>query len=41
MLAQLREGKKIVEIAQEQGISRGELIEELVELAQDSLFYTA
>jgi len=37
MLAQLKEGKKIVEIAQGQNISRDELLEALTERAQDRL----
>jgi len=37
MLAELKEGKKIAEIAEEQGISQNELLEALTELAQDRL----
>ena len=37
LLAQLKEGKKIVEIAQEQGISRDELLKALTDRAQDRL----
>lgn len=37
LFTQLKEGKKIVEIAQEQGISRDELLEALIEPAQDRL----
>lgn len=37
LLSQLKEGKKIVEIAQEQGVSRDELLESLIDRAQDRL----
>jgi len=37
MLAELKEGNKIAEIAKEQGISQNELLEELTQLAQDRL----
>ena len=37
LLARLKEGKKIVEIAQEQGIGRDELLESLMERVQDRL----
>lgn len=37
MLAQLKEGKKIVEIAQEQGVSRDELLQALTDRAQERL----
>lgn len=37
LLTQLKEGKKIVEIAQEQGVSRDELLKSLVDTAQNRL----
>ena len=37
LLPQLKEGKKIVEIAQEQGVSRDELLKSLVDTAQNRL----
>jgi predicted DNA-binding protein (UPF0251 family) len=37
MLEELKEGKKIVEIAEEQGISRSELLDALMDRAQDRL----
>jgi len=37
MLAELKEGNKIADIAEEQGISQNELLEELTQLAQDRL----
>lgn len=37
LLSQLKEGKKIVEVAQEQGVSRDELLKSLIDSAQDRL----